>query len=192
MNFGGRKKLPVVLEPAEAERLVKQPNKRYRTGRRNIAIIKIILNMGLRVSEITNLKPSHIKLNSQKLRIIDGKGGKDKNLFIHSELIEFIKAWKDIRPENAEFFFTTLKGGKISRRYLYDMIKRYGKRAGIDKIIGPHTLRHTFATEYYRQSKDIETLRQILGHAFISTTTIYITLANIDVEKGMNNFKPIA
>jgi len=69
------------------------------------------------------------------------------------------------------------------------MIKRYSKKAGIVKNISPHTLRHTYATEYYRQTKDIETLRRILGHADISTTTIYITLANIDVEKGMKSFK---
>ncbi|GAH59904.1 unnamed protein product [marine sediment metagenome] len=75
---------------------------------------------------------------------------------------------------------------------MVDMIKRYGRRAKIEKIISPHTLRHTFATEYYKQTKDIETLRRILGHADISTTTIYITLANIDVENGMKSFKVLA
>ena len=60
--------------------------------------------------------------------------------------------------------------------------------AEIDKIISPHT-RHTYATQYYKQTKDIETLRRILGHSNISTTTIYITLANIDVENGMKSFK---
>jgi len=70
-----------------------------------------------------------------------------------------------------------------------EIIKRYSKKADINKNISPHILRHTFATEYYRQTKDIETLRRILGHADISTTTIYITLANIDVENGMKSFK---
>ena len=72
------------------------------------------------------------------------------------------------------------------------MVKRYGKRAKINKVISPHTLRHTYATEFYRQTKDIETLRRILGHSDISTTQIYVTLANIDVEKGMDEFKIIA
>lgn len=192
MNWNRRKKLPVVLELAEAKRLIKQPNRRYRTGRRNIAIMKVMLNMGLRVSEITNLKPSNINLTSQKLRIVNGKGGVDRDLIIPTALIDYIKAWKDIRLKNTEYFFTTLKGGKVSERYLVDMIKRYGRRAKIDKVISPHTLRHTFATEYYRQTKDIETLRRILGHADISTTQIYITLANIDVENGMKAFTIIA
>ena len=68
--------------------------------------------------------------------------------------------------------------------------KNLGKeKLKIDKIVSPHTLRHTYATHYYRQTKDIETLRRILGHSDISTTTIYITLANIDVEAGMKSFK---
>jgi integrase/recombinase XerD len=69
------------------------------------------------------------------------------------------------------------------------MVVRYGNKAGINKKISPHTLRHTYATEYYRRTKDIETLKRILGHSDISTTTIYITLANIEVENGMKSFK---
>jgi len=69
------------------------------------------------------------------------------------------------------------------------MVKRYSQKAGIAKNISPQTLRHSYATQYYKQTKDIETLRRILGHSDISTTTIYITLANIDVEKGMKSFK---
>jgi len=187
-----RKKLPVVLEPEEAQRLIKQPNRRYRTGKRNIAIMKIMLNMGFRVSEITELRPGSINLTSQRLRIVEGKGGVDRDLIIPSALIDYLRAWKDIKPKNTDYFFTTLKGKQLSTRYLCDMVKRYGKRAKIDKVISPHTLRHTYATEFYRQTKDIETLRRILGHSDISTTQIYVTLANIDVEKGMDEFKIIA
>ncbi|MCJ7509257.1 MAG: tyrosine-type recombinase/integrase [candidate division Zixibacteria bacterium] len=72
---------------------------------------------------------------------------------------------------------------------MQQMVKRYALKAGIEKNISPYTLRHTYATQYYRQTKEIETLRRILGHSDISTTTIYITLANIDVENGMKSFK---
>ncbi|MBA7494311.1 Tyrosine recombinase XerD [subsurface metagenome] len=192
MNRSERKKLPVVLEPGEAEILIKQPNKRYRTGKRNIAILNVMLNMGLRVSEITNLKPGHINLTTRKLRVVNSKGSQDRDLLIPMALIDKIKAWKDIKPKNTEYLFTTLEGNKLDKRYLCDMVKRYGKRSKINKVISPHTLRHTFATEYYRQTKDIETLRRILGHSDISTTQIYITLANIDVENGMKSFKVMA
>jgi len=189
MKFTRRKKLPVVLEPEEAQRLLKQPNKRYITGIRNKAIILVMLNMGLRVSEITDLKPGSINLTSRKLRIVNGKGGVDRDLIIPAGIEETLMQWKGRKPRGTKYFFTTLKGKQLSTRYLCEMIKRYGRKAKIDKIISPHTLRHTYATEYYRQTKDIETLRRILGHSDISTTTIYITLANIDVENGMKSFK---
>lgn len=110
-------------------------------------------------------------------------------LIIPAGIEETLLQWKCRKPKGTKYFFTTIKGGQLSNRYLCDMIKRYGRKAKIDKIISPHTLRHTFATEFYRQTKDIETLRRILGHSDISTTTIYITLANIDVENGMKSFK---
>ena len=191
MKFTRRKKLPVVLEPGEVQNLLKQPNRRYITGIRNKSIILVMLNMGLRVSEITDLKPGSINLTSRKLRIVNGKGGVDRDLVIPAGIEETLRQWKGRKPKGTKYFFTTIKGGQLSNRYLCDMIKRYGRKAKIDKIISPHTLRHTFATEYYRQTKDIETLRRILGHSDISTTTIYITLANIDVENGMRGFKII-
>jgi len=189
MKITRRKKLPVVLEPGEGQRLLKIPNKRYTTGIRNKAIMLVMLNMGLRVSEITNLRSGSINLTSKKLRIVNGKGGVDRDLVIPEGIEETLRQWNGRKPKGTKYFFTTLKGKKLSTRYLCEMVKRYGRKANIDKIISPHTLRHTYATEYYRQTKDIETLRRILGHADISTTTIYITLANIDVENGMKSFK---
>jgi site-specific recombinase XerD len=189
VKFTRRKKLPVVLEPGEAQRLLKQPNRRYITGIRNKAIILVMLNMGLRVSEITNLKPGSINLTSRKLRVVNSKGGVDRDLVIPAGIEETLMQWKSRKPKGTKYFFNTIKGGQLSARYLCDMIKRYGRKAKIDKTISPHTLRHTYATQYYRQTKDIETLRRILGHSDISTTTIYITLANIDVENGMKSFK---
>ena len=195
-----RKKLPVILEPEEAEKLLKIPNKRYLPGVRNRAIISIMLNMGLRVSEVSNLRPGDVNLTKNKLRIVQGKGNVDRDLAIPFYTAELLRAWKDKKPAGTEYFFCIVKnkkegkfasktGSKLSIRGIQVFVKRYGQRAGITKNISPHTLRHTYATQYYKQTKDIETLRRILGHADISTTTIYITLANIDVEIGMKSFK---
>jgi len=183
-----RKKLPVVLEPEEAQNLLRQPNKRYPTGLRNKAMMSLMLHCGLRLSEVTNLRPSNINLTKGKLRVESGKGNKDRDLAIPDYLIDLFEKWRKIRPQS-DYFFSTLKGKKLSDRYVQNMVKRYSQKAGISKNISPHTLRHTYATQYYRQTKDIETLRRILGHSDISTTTIYITLANIDVENGMKSFK---
>ena len=183
-----RKKLPVVLEPEEAQNLLRQPNKRYPTGIRNKAIMALMLHCGLRLSEVTALRPGNINLTKGKLRVESGKGKKDRDLAIPGYLEDLLYKWQKIKPQS-DYFFSTLKGKKLSNRYLQQMVKRYTIKAGIAKKISPHTLRHTYATEYYKQTKDIETLRHILGHSDISTTTIYITLANIDVENGMKSFK---
>jgi len=184
-----KKKLPVVLEPEEAQKLLKQPNKRYPTGLRNKAIMSLMLHCGLRLAEVINLRPGSINLTKGKLRIVNGKGNKDRDLAIPEYLVDLLEAWRKIRPKG-DYFFSTLEGKKLSDRYIQQMVGRYALKAGIiNKKISPHTLRHSYATQFYKQTKDIETLRRILGHTDIGTTTVYITLANIDVETGMNHLR---
>jgi len=186
-----RKTLPDILTDEEAKRLIEIPNKRYYTGLRNKALITLMINTGLRVSEVTKLKTNHVDLNSRSLKVVNGKGHKDRNLIIPEHTAELLKQWNKKRSQG-EYLFNTKEGKQLKVRYLQAMIKRYSTRAKIDKNIYPHTLRHTFATNFYRQTKDIETLRKLLGHSDISTTQIYITLANIDVENAMNNYREIA
>lgn len=182
-----QKKLPIILDSKEILRLLEQPSKVSKIGLRNLAIMKIMINCGLRVSEVIELRRININLLTGKLAVIEGKGGRDRNLKIPIKLLPLLIKWVRVGPQK-DFFFSSLAGRKLSRKYLFQMIKQYSKKAGILKKISPHSLRHFFATEFYRQTKDIETLRKILGHASIITTTIYITLANIDVEKSMESF----
>ena len=81
------KKLPIILEPEEAQNLIKQPNKRYPTGLRNKAIISLMLHCGLRVSEVSDLRPGNINITKGKLRVESGKGNKDRDLAIPEYLI---------------------------------------------------------------------------------------------------------
>jgi len=193
------KKLPEVLEPEEVERLLAVPDKRYISGIRNKAVLSLMVNMGLRVSEVCNLKPGDINLTKRKLRIVQGKGGVDRDLMIGLYTTELLRAWKELKPKNTEYFFTTIrnrkegifatkKGKKLSARNISLTLKGYVKRARIDKNVSPHTLRHTFATNFIRQNGNVMNLMRILGHADISTTQIYVTLANKDVENAMENF----
>jgi len=186
-RFNVQKKLPIILEKEEVEKLLNQPSKTSLTGLRNLAIMKTMLNCGLRVSEITNLKILDINLDKGKLKVVQGKGRKDRNLKFNKIDIPILTKWAKKRPQGL-YFFPTLHGEKIHSRYIQQMIKRYALSAGINKAITPHTLRHIFATEYYRQSKNLEALRMTLGHNDISTTMIYITLANIEVEQGLDSF----
>lgn len=186
-----RKKLPDILTDEEAKRLIDIPNKRYYTGLRNKAMVTLMLNTGLRVSEVVNLKNNQVDLNSRSLKVVNGKGHKDRNLIIPELTAELLRQWSK-KKSQGDYLFNTKEGKQLQVRYIQAMIKRYAERARIDKNIYPHTLRHTFATNFYRQTKDIETLRKLLGHSDIGTTQIYVTLANIDVENAMNNYREIA
>ena len=193
------KKLPVVLEPEEVERLLSIPDKRYISGIRNKAVLSLMVNMGLRVSEVCNLKPGNVNLTKRKLRIVQGKGRVDRDLIIGLNTAEALRAWKEVKPKNTAYFFSTIrnrkegifattKGSKLSARNISLTLKGYVRRAGIGKNVSPHTLRHTFATNFIRQNGNVMNLMRILGHADISTTQIYVTLANKDIETAMDNF----
>ena len=100
-----------------------------------------MLNCGLRLSEITNIRPGNINLAKGKLRVESGKGNKDRDLAIPDYLIDLLNAWRKKRPKN-NYFFPTLKGKKLLPRYIQQMVKRYSQKASIIKNISPHTLRH--------------------------------------------------
>ncbi len=188
-----RKKLPIILEPEEAQKLLSVPNKRYITGLRNKVILNLMLNMGLRVSEVTNIKQLEINLKYRKLRIIVKKGRVCRDLVIPETIIDLLEEWRMRKPISSKYFFCTIKvrkdgsfaskkGEKLSVRYIQEVIKKYSEKAGIGKNITPYTLRHTFGTFFYRQTKDVESLRKQLGHVDINSTQIYVTLANTDLK----------
>ncbi|MBU4314008.1 MAG: tyrosine-type recombinase/integrase [Actinobacteria bacterium] len=118
-----RKKLPEVLNSFEASKLLSIPNPRYPTRLRNLAIMTVMLNLGLRVSKVSNLKPGHLNITEHKLRVINGKGGADRDIAIpNGHTSEVLKNWKQIRPKG-EYFFCTLKGSQVSTRYIHLAVK---------------------------------------------------------------------
>lgn len=182
-----KKSLPVILDRKEAEKLLDQPSKKSKTGIRNRAILRLFLNTGLRNSEVANLKHWEIDTQTGSLRVTQGKGKKDRDLWVPDTALPDLKKWQEIRPKSA-FFFCTLHETQISKRYVGAMIERYAREAGITKRVYPHLLRHCFGTTHYRQFKDLQTLRKILGHEDIQTTAIYVTLAGSDVRESMQSF----
>ena len=186
-----RKKLPVVLSEDERERLLQQPSKRYPTGERNLAMIHLMLNVGLRLSEATALRWRDLDLLTGKLLVKEGKGAKDRTLWIGEADIERLGAWR-IRQATlcqAEHVFSTLKGTRISNRYVQAMLGRYVKRAGIEKRVSPHTLRHTFATDLYAETLKIRLVQKALGHSDLSTTMIYTHVFDPEVEDALKSFR---
>lgn len=189
-----RQRIPVTLTQDEQTALIAVPQSRYPTGLRNKAMIRLMLDTGLRVSEALHLDWRDLDLMTGKLHVREGKGGKDRILWVRPAALELLQTWRQRQATLTNTFhngyvFTTLKGKRISPRYIQQMIKRYAIKAGIDKNITPHAMRHTFATDLYRESKDIRLVQKALGHADLSTTMIYTHIVDGDLEDAMRTFR---
>lgn len=181
-------KIPETLTEAEWQALLCAPNPKCPTGLRNLCMLRLMLNAGLRSSEVLNLKVKDLDWMSGKLMVRQGKGKKDRTLWLNEEDLEILRKWRERKPE-AELLFTTLSGGAINSRYLRALVERLGKKAGIEKHVHPHTLRHTFATDLYKSTKDLRLVQKALGHANIQTTTIYTHIIDDDLENALRNLR---
>ncbi len=186
------KKLPTVLTEDEQARLLEQPNPRYPTGERNRTMLTLMLNTGLRLAEITALRWRSLDLTTGKLMVRQGKGAKDRTLWVAEADIDRLRSLRErqaARCGKCEHIFTTLQGRPLGHRYVQRMVKRYAAKARIDKTITPHTLRHTFATDLYRQSKNIRITQKALGHTDLSTTMIYTHIVDDELEGALKSFR---
>jgi len=184
-----KKKLPDPLTPDERAALLRVPNRRYLSGLRNLVMMRIMLDAGLRCAEVLALRVAHVDLNTGKLFVREGKGKKDRALWLNPDTIELLREWRERREHQSELYFTTRDGGPINSRYLRAMMERYSERAGLNRHCSPHTLRHTFATDIYKQTRNLELVRRMLGHRFLSTTAIYLHVADPEVEEAMKSFR---
>ncbi len=180
--------LPDTLNNKERTALLSQPKKRASTGLRDLSMIKLMLNVGLRSSEVLNISVVYLDWISGKLLVKQGKGKKDRIVWINEDDLEIIKEWKEIKP-SSPILFTTLKGKKINDRYLRAMVKRRAKKAGITKDVHPHLLRHTFATDLLRSTKNIRLVQKALGHASLSSTMIYTHVYDEELETSLKSFR---
>ena len=136
------------------------------------------------------LRLDHVELETGKLKIINGKGNVDRNLWLNDDELGILKSWLKIRPKaDHDLIFCTLKGSRINNRYVRAMIERIGIRAGINRRIYPHLLRHSCLTDLYKATKDIRMVQKIAGHSNLSTTEIYTHIYDADVEKAMKNLR---
>ncbi|NIP31314.1 MAG: tyrosine-type recombinase/integrase [Candidatus Dadabacteria bacterium] len=178
------RKLPDTLNYKDRAALLFQPNKKAPTGLRDLAIIRLMLNAGLRSSEVLSISLQDIDWISGKLLLKHGKRKKDRIVWVNEDDLKIIRMWKEIKPQ-APLLFTTLKGNTINDRYLRAMIKRRAKKAGISKDVHPHLLRHTFATDLLRSTKNIRLVQKALGHASLSSTMIYTHVYDEELESAL-------
>jgi len=186
------KRLPVTLTEEEQRALLAQPNPRYPTGERNRLLMKLMLDTGLRLAEATALEWKHVDLGIARLLVEQGKGARDRVLWLGDSLIEALEQWRARQAVVCQMpahVFTTLKGHQLKHRYVQEMVRRYAKRAGIGKRVSPHVLRHSLATDLYRQTGNIRLVQKALGHSDLSTTMIYTHVYDSEVKAALRSLR---
>jgi len=154
---------------------------------RDIAIAVLLLHTGLRVSELTNLKLSNVDLERSQIKITR-KGDKEQYLYLNGEAVSALVNYLYSRPQaqNGRFFVGT-KGQNLSRTYVYEVMRRYLKLAGINKDKqGPHLLRHTFCTRLHQKGVGPFVIKKLAGHKSLNTTMRYITIENKEQSEALD------
>lgn len=164
---------------------------------RDIAMFSLLLNCGLRLSELVGINMRDINFEKRSLRVI-GKGNKERIVYLNDLCVESLKAYIEVRPEvkvqsDTDALFISEKGRRISNRMVELISKKYFKAAGLDSTLySPHKLRHTAATLMYKEGNvDIRTLQELLGHTSLSTTQIYTHIRNDDLKNAADS-NPLA
>ncbi|WP_422802992.1 tyrosine-type recombinase/integrase [Streptococcus sp. FT1-106] len=186
------KKIPDILSLDEQERLLDQFNLRYITSQRNQTMIQLLLNTGLRLAELTNLKWNDIDLMTGQLKVVEGKGLKDRILWLNEETLSMLGKWKQRQFKEwgkSHLVFTTRTLRPLDGKAVRSMIKTYSDKAGIKKHITTHSLRHTFASDLLRDTKNIRIVQKALGHADISSTQIYTHIVDEELEEALKSFR---
>lgn len=183
-----KRKIPEYLTEEEVKTIIAQPNKRTPTGLRNKAILSFVWDTGARTGDIINLRPSRIRLKDRKAELKDGKYGVDREVIFSEHTAELLREWKKRKPQS-DYLFCTLKGNKLSRKYIYNMVRRYAKRAGIDKKVGLHAIRHSYATKFYKESEhDLFALQKLMGHSRVTSTQVYCYIDNEHADKAQESY----
>ena len=179
-------RVPKTLSEAQVDGLLRAPDDATDLGLRDRAMLELMYASGLRVSELVQLKTLHVSLNEGVLRIM-GKGSKERLVPFGQEAREWLERYMQqarpalLGPRQTDALFVTSSGPKpgtaMSRVMFWNLVKRYAVQAGITTPLSPHTLRHAFATHLLNHGADLRAVQMLLGHADISTTTIYTHVA---------------
>lgn len=191
-TFMAKRKIPEFLTAEEQEQLISVFNVRYFNSFRNRTMIKLFLASGLRLSEMINLRWRDINLMTGQLKVVEGKGAKDRILWISDSVVEELRIWKENQSEklgSCDYVFTTSNKNKLDSRNIRRMVSEYSKKAGITKNVSPHTFRHTFASDLLRATKNLRLVQKALGHEDLSTTMIYTHIVDSEFEDALKNLR---
>jgi integrase/recombinase XerD len=174
--------LPKSLTEEEVESLLNAPAVSDPLGSRDRCMLEVLYATGLRVSELVNLKHNQVNLNQGVIRVL-GKGNRERLIPLGDEAVRWLNEFlqgprNEILLDRAtDYLFPTRRGDRMTRQAFWHIIKRYARKAGVDKQLSPHTLRHAFATHLLNHGADLRVVQMLLGHSDLSTTQIYTHVA---------------
>ena len=174
--------LPKSLTEDEVESLLAAPAVADALGHRDRTMLEVLYATGLRVSELVNLKHTQVNSNQGVIRIV-GKGNRERLIPLGDEavrwLAEFVRGARTeiLLERQTDYLFPTRRGDRMTRQAFWHIIKRYARKAGVQKELSPHTLRHAFATHLLNRGADLRVVQMLLGHSDLSTTQIYTHVA---------------
>ncbi|MCW5653566.1 site-specific tyrosine recombinase XerD [Hydrogenophaga sp.] len=179
-------RVPKTLSEAQVEALLRAPDTDTPLGLRDRAMLELMYASGLRVSELVTLKTWHMGLNEHVLRVT-GKGNKERLVPFGQVAAQWLQRYLSegrgdiLAGQQSEDLFVTARGARVgeamTRAMFWHLVKKYAQQAGITAPLSPHTLRHAFATHLLNHGADLRAVQMLLGHADISTTTIYTHVA---------------
>ena len=175
-------RVPKSLSEAQVEALLSAPDVMQPLGLRDRTMLELMYASGLRVSELVSLKTVYVSLDEGALRV-SGKGAKERLVPFGAEAHAWIRRYLAeargaiLKRQTSDALFVTARGAPMTRQMFWKLIKRHALHAGIDAPLSPHTLRHAFATHLLNHGADLRAVQMLLGHADISTTTIYTHVA---------------
>ena len=189
------RRLPQTLNVQEIERMLNSVNQEG-LGTRDFAILELLYGAGLRVSELVALDVGSINFGAGFLRCI-GKGNKERIVPLGRSAADAISRYLTAeRPRlvakrsDAASLFVNRRGGRLTRQRVWQLLRRYAKAGLINKTIGPHTLRHSFATHLLERGADLRTVQELLGHANIATTQRYTHVDRSRLKTVHEQFHP--
>jgi integrase/recombinase XerD len=174
--------LPKSLTEEEVEALLGAPVVSDPLGARDRTMLEVLYATGLRVSELVTLKYSQLNLNQGVLRV-HGKGDRERLIPLGEEAVRWLREFigtgrgEILLDRTTDYLFPTRRGDHMTRQAFWHIIKRYARKANVEKELSPHTLRHAFATHLLNHGADLRVVQMLLGHSDLSTTQIYTHVA---------------
>jgi integrase/recombinase XerD len=191
-------RIPQVLSPESVEKLLAAPQADERFYLRDRALLETLYATGSRASEVVGLKLADLYLDSNFCRCL-GKGSKQRVVPLGAPAITALRAYLgELRPKlvqaapDAPWVFVSRGGRALTREMLWILVKKYGRRAGLNPKVSPHTLRHSFATHLLAGGSDLRTVQELLGHANIRTTQHYTHVDRDRLKAIHKKFHPRA